>query len=120
MGADYFAIHHADEDHENNDPNNLRPVHTKCHNTFHKIGKKISVQHRAKLIEGGRRWWASRTDEQKMEIARRMGVANGLAIRSMSADGRKKRCGNSRGKKLSLEHKAKISAAISAWWAGER
>ncbi len=44
-----FPIHHKDGNHENNDPENLEPMHTGCHIRLHKTGRIVSQETRDKI-----------------------------------------------------------------------
>lgn len=81
-----LMVHHLDEDHENNDPNNLVAMHHPCHSRLHHTGKIVSDETRAKIA--GTRRGVPRSKETKRKIS----VAN-------------------HGKKLSDEHCRKMSEA---------
>lgn len=88
MGSGIGAIHHIDENRDNNNPYNLAPAHRRCHNGWHNkmrkgvarppeiqahlrtvnIGRKLTPEHKAAISPRGR--FPSEETRRKMSAAR--------------------------------------------------
>lgn len=54
VAIEAFVVHHLDDDHTNNDPENLAAMHRPCHIRHHRTGTKKSAEHRRKMGEARR------------------------------------------------------------------
>jgi hypothetical protein len=95
---DELAIHHLDENHENNEPTNLTAMHKGCHSRLHFAGVPRSTETRAKIS-------AAKTGKKRPPV---------------TDEYRRKMSEIKRGVRLTDEHKQKLSDATHAYWARKK
>ena len=101
-----FCIHHIDEDHENNIPENLTVMHAGCHIRLHKTGFIISDETRVRMSVANR----GRTNS----IEHRAAISKASCNRVWNDETRAKMSASQRGRVISAEHRNRISETLKA------
>lgn len=104
VDPDELCVHHLDEDHGNDVPENLVAMHLPCHTRLHIAGKSKSEEHRRKLSDALR----SRPHSEKARES-----SHGKKLPPFTDEHKRKIGDANRGR----VHSAASRAAMSAGWA---